>query len=375
MPKPPQKPWQQKYRQQGAPMEVTDHLDELRDRLIWCLLAISLSVFLVGVPLASEVLRLIETPFRVLLPVEARPVLTLEVQPDGSLRLDATSTQMLAELPDGAPSPFHSSRLRLLTASGSSVHVGIDHKHSLFFFSPIEPVMLWMKAVMLTGFMAAFPYVLWQLWLFISPGLTEAEKLFTRRSLQAALFLFPAGVLFGWFAIGYIMYFLLQYGTEYVPAISVSSYVGFSLLFMITLGVVFELPLALLLLIRLDIIPLRLLTTYRGYIVIGVMVVAAMVTPPDPFTMVLLGLPCYLLLEITIQVARFLGLDRPAGAGAAAGTGKAPEAAPAPAAVLTPAASTPALPVIQAAAHLRQAPPPGASGGEGPPAESGSPKE
>jgi len=308
------KDWQHKYREPGAAMDLTEHLDELRDRIIWSLAALFLGVFAVGVPLAGPALRLIERPFRNVGEMGNQQVVVLEYAADGTLRAAEESRPLLekalipGEVGDEARAVIHPSRVMLRGPQGGEFSWGLDPGHSLFFFTPLEPVVIYMKIMLLVGVLAAFPVILWNVWAFISPGLTESERTFTARSLQAAMLLFPIGMSFAWFFMTYAMYFLMQYAGSYVAAIGVASYVNLTLLAMFLMGLVFELPLVILLLMRLDLVRREALQSHRAYVMVGLLVLSGIVTPPDPFTMVMMAAPLYVLFELTLIVSRIMGI-------------------------------------------------------------------
>jgi sec-independent protein translocase protein TatC len=209
---------------------------------------------------------------------------------------------------DEARASIHPTRVLLRGPQGGEVSWGLDPERSLFFFPPLEPVVIYMKIMLLVGVLAAFPVILWNVWAFVRPGLTDPERAFTARSLQAAMVLFPIGMAFAWFFMTYAMYFMLQYAGGYVPAIGVSSYVNLTLLAMLLMGLVFELPLVILLLMRLDIVRREVLQNHRAYVLVGLLIVSGIVTPPDPFTMVMMAAPLYVLFELTLIVSRLMGI-------------------------------------------------------------------
>jgi sec-independent protein translocase protein TatC len=169
-----------------------------------------------------------------------------------------------------------------------------------------ESFLISIKASFVLGFIAAFPYVFLQFWKFIRPGLHSRERQATRQVVWICSALFMAGVAFGYFvispfAISFLMGFTLP-GVENIP--TVSSYIGYMLMFTAPSGLVFELPIVVYFLAKVGLITPEFMRKYRRHAIIIFLMLAAILTPPDIVSQLLLGVPLYLLYELSILVAQ-----------------------------------------------------------------------
>jgi len=295
------KPWKEKYVQDGATMELTDHLDELRDRLIRSVAALVLGVLIIGLPFNGMMLDLLQQPMRGV----------LGLQKDAKLRLVADGTGTLrVEDPNLDWDTIAANQLEIVAPNGRIISFGSGFTGSLFYFSPVEPFLLRMKVAVWLGLIAALPVVMWQVFGFVAPGMNDREKEFLRPLLVTILVLFPLGSAFAFWSMKYALHFLMDYGRDLTPAISVSSYVNLTLIMMLLMGLVFQLPPVLLGLFRLGVLDPATIAKNRPYWVFGLFVVAAVLTPPDPFTMMAMGLPLWMLFELSLLMAR-LPIFRP----------------------------------------------------------------
>jgi sec-independent protein translocase protein TatC len=181
------------------------------------------------------------------------------------------------------------------------------------FLAPTEAFFVRLKVAALAGVFVSLPVVLFQIWRFVSVGLTRTERRYTLSMLPVSLLLFIAGALFAFFAILPIgVRFLLSYQTpELVPMISIGAYTSFATAFVLAFGVVFQLPIVILFLARLGIVTPQSLAAGRRYAVLGIAVASAVLTPGgDLLSMVLMAAPTYLLYEASIWIARFVSPKR-----------------------------------------------------------------
>ncbi|MBK6363018.1 MAG: twin-arginine translocase subunit TatC [Saprospiraceae bacterium] len=155
------------------------------------------------------------------------------------------------------------------------------------------------------GFIVSFPYVFFEFWKFIKPGLHENEK-----RLPAAwyfhFFLFTLGVLFGYYIISpFAISWLGGYtvGVEAVNSPTLASYVNYLTMFTIPTGLAFELPIVVYFLARTGIVGPNIMKKYRREAFLVIFIVAAVITPPDALTQILVGIPVYILYEISIIIA------------------------------------------------------------------------
>ena len=178
---------------------------------------------------------------------------------------------------------------------------------SAYFFSPIEAFAARIKIALFLGIIVAFPFILYQTWAFIGPGLTRTERSVSLSYLSSGVILFAVGILFGYFIlIPFGLQFLLGFGSEYLqPLINVSKYLNFMFWCLLGSGFLFQLPLLLFFLIRLGIVDIETITKHRAESTIVVLVLCAIITPTgDFFTLLLMAVPLLLLFELSIIVAR-----------------------------------------------------------------------
>lgn len=156
------------------------------------------------------------------------------------------------------------------------------------------------------GVIASFPYIFYEFWKFIKPGLYQTEVKIANRLIGATSFLFILGVAFGYFIIApFAISFLGSYsvGTEAVNSPTLSSYVNYLTMFTIPVGLAFELPIVVYFLAKIGIIGPDIMKKYRREAFLVIFIVAAIITPPDALTQILVGIPMYILYEISITVA------------------------------------------------------------------------
>lgn len=154
----------------------------------------------------------------------------------------------------------------------------------------------------------AMPYVLYQLWAFVAPGLYRHEKRFALPLLVSSVVLFYAGMAFAYFLVFPAMFrfFASTTPTGVTMMTDISQYLDFVLLMFLGFGAAFELPVAVVLLVVTGLVDIEKLKSYRGYVLLGVFIVAAFLTPPDAVSQSLLAVPMYLLFEGGLVMARVL---------------------------------------------------------------------
>lgn len=173
----------------------------------------------------------------------------------------------------------------------------------------ITPFMVPMKVTALVAFMIALPYVLFQAWSFIAPGLYEHEKKFAVPLIIASTALFLVGVAFCYyFVFGTVFKFINNFAPKSItPAPDIEAYFSFVITMFMAFGVTFEIPIVVIILVRSGIVSVEKLTQARPYVIVGAFVVAAVVTPPDVLSQFMLALPMCLLFEAGLFVSRFVG--------------------------------------------------------------------
>ncbi len=156
------------------------------------------------------------------------------------------------------------------------------------------------------GVIASFPYIFYEFWKFIKPGLYEKELKIANRLIGVTSFLFILGVCFGYYIIApFAITFLGSYsvGTEAVNSPTLSSYVNYLTMFTLPVGLAFELPIVVYFLAKIGLVGPEIMRKYRREAFLVIFIVAAIITPPDALTQILVGIPMYILYEISIRVA------------------------------------------------------------------------
>jgi len=185
-------------------------------------------------------------------------------------------------------------------------------KGKLIFLSPPEAFFTALKVSFFAGILIAIPFVLYQVWKFIEPGLYEHEKKFILPFLFISVFCFFSGAAFAYFVIlPFGLRFLLGFmGDLLTPQITVGSYISFVIQMILAFGFVFLLPVVVWLLSKLGVINYRMLERNRKFAVLIIFIVAAILTPPDAFSQVMMALPLLALYEISIWVSKITGKER-----------------------------------------------------------------
>ena len=228
----------------GQPEEsLMGHLLELRSRLLRSVIAV-LAVFLLLMPFASDLYVRFSAP-------------------------------ILAKLPSG-------SQLQAIDVAGG-------------FFIPI-------KLAFFSALLVSMPFLIYQAWAFVAPGLYQSEKKLARPILLAAVALFYLGCAFAWFLVLPTVFgFLAMFTPDTVAMVpDVARYLDFVLVILLAFGLSFELPVAVVILVVLGVVTPAQLREARGYVVVGVFILAAIITPPDVVSQLMLAIPMCLLYEIGI---------------------------------------------------------------------------
>ncbi len=178
----------------------------------------------------------------------------------------------------------------------------------------ITPFLVPVKITAFAALFIALPYVLYQAWAFVAPGLYTHEKRLVLPLVIASTVLFLLGVAFCYyFVFGKVFTFINSFAPQSItPAPDIEAYFSFVLTMFLAFGVTFEIPVVVVVLARAGIVTLDQLKQARPYMIVGAFVVAAVVTPPDVLSQILLAVPMWLLYELGIFVARFV--EKPAGA-------------------------------------------------------------
>jgi len=173
----------------------------------------------------------------------------------------------------------------------------------------ITPFMVPVKVTALVAFMITLPYVLYQAWAFVAPGLYEHEKKLGLPLVVGSTVLFFLGVAFCYyFVFGKVFAFIHDFAPKSItPAPDIEAYFSFVITMFLAFGITFEIPIVVILLVRMGLVTIDKLKEARPYVIVGAFVVSAVVTPPDVLSQFMLALPMCVLYEAGILVARFVG--------------------------------------------------------------------
>jgi len=240
----------QKSQDEGAEETFISHLVELRDRIIRAGLAV-IVVFVGLVYWAPDIFRLLARPLMQNLPKDGKMIVT-----------DVTGS----------------------------------------FFVP-------MKVTMLVAFVIALPIVLYQIWAFVAPGLYQHEKKLVGPLVGSSYTLFLCGMAFAYFVVFPTIFRVMAHynaplGAEMTT--DIDNYLSFVLTMFIAFGVTFEVPIVVVLLVRMNVVTLKKLKEIRPYVIVGAFVISAVVTPPDVFSQLILAIPLIVLYEAGIIAARLI---------------------------------------------------------------------
>ena len=172
----------------------------------------------------------------------------------------------------------------------------------------ITPFMVPLKVTSMVAFVLALPYILYQAWAFIAPGLYAHEKRLGIPLVISSCLLFVAGMAFCYFFVfGQVFHFIAGFAPKSItPAPDIEAYLSFVLTMFLAFGIAFEVPVALVVMVKLGVVSVEKLKEWRSYFIVGAFVVAAVVTPPDVVSQLALAIPMCLLYELGILACRFV---------------------------------------------------------------------
>ena len=233
----------------GTEQPFVQHLMELRDRLVKAMIAIAI---------AAAILFFFPGP--------------------GAL-YDFLAAPLVAHLPKGA---------------------------TLIATSVISPFMVPLKILLMSAFLLALPFVLWQIWAFVAPGLYSHEKKLVLPLVVSSTVLFFVGVAFCYFFVfGQVFKFIQGFAPTSIAATpDIESYLDFVLSMFLAFGMAFEVPIVVIVLARMNIVTIEKLKAFRSYFIVLAFVISAIVTPPDVVSQLALAIPMCILYEIGIWAAQ-----------------------------------------------------------------------
>jgi len=167
-----------------------------------------------------------------------------------------------------------------------------------------------LKVTVMAAFVIALPYVLWQAWAFVAPGLYQHEKRLAGPVIVSSVIFFAIGMAFAYFFVFPVMF---NFFTHYTPAgvtmmTDIDKYLSFVLTMFIAFGITFEVPVVVIVLVRMGVVSLEKLRAIRGYVIVGAFIVGAIFTPPDVLSQLMLAVPLWLLYELGLLLARFVSV-------------------------------------------------------------------
>jgi len=283
-------------------MSFLEHLDELRGRLIICVVSIVFTTIVGGIFFARPMLNMLTAPFIRAKENEKGETLILRIAKDGTVHA--------VNLPDWLEGRVSNQRVRIVgpgVVEDKEIWLGSGGQGGLIATTLFAPILLILKAAIILGIVFALPVWLWQIWLFVAPAFTAAERKAVRPVLLSGIVLFPLGVASAYGLWNLIMPILLEYakvisGVVLMP--DIQKFVSAALNLMLAFGIVFETPLILVMIVRMGIVSTGTLKRSRPYVVVIIFILAAVLTPTaDPFTMIGMALPMLVLFEISLFVA------------------------------------------------------------------------
>lgn len=173
----------------------------------------------------------------------------------------------------------------------------------------VTPFLVPVKVTGMVAFMIALPYVLYQAWAFVAPGLYEHEKKLALPIVVASTLLFFLGVAFCYYLVfGRVFTFIHEFAPKSItPAPDIEAYFSFVITMFLAFGIAFEIPIVVVVLVRVGVVSVEKFAQARPYVIVGAFVVAAIVTPPDVLSQFMLAVPMCLLYEAGLLMARFVG--------------------------------------------------------------------
>src|SRR5271170_7305466 len=187
------------------------------------------------------------------------------------------------------------------------IQAPLDHLHiPLNFTHPTDGLTLYLKTAFVGGSILSSPFVLFQIWLFISPGMYAHEKRYVWSFMSATIALFLAGAYFGyrWVLPGAIKVLVLDFGKAFNPILTIEDYTGFFLAVILGLGVTFELPILIFFLSLFGIVDAKFLVKHIRYAILAIFLIAAIICPtPDPIGMCLFATPMLVLYMLGVGIA------------------------------------------------------------------------
>jgi len=175
------------------------------------------------------------------------------------------------------------------------------------------PFFVPLKVAMMTAFLIALPYILYQAWRFVAPGLYAHEKRLVVPLIVASTLLFFCGMAFAYFVVFPVVFGFITASAPIGVAVmtDIDKYLSFVLSMFVAFGITFQVPVVVVVLVRMGIVSVEKFREIRPYVVVGAFVVGAIFTPPDVVSQIMLALPLWLLYEAGIIVGAWVGKRKP----------------------------------------------------------------
>ena len=247
---------------ENGKLPITDHLEELRWRIVKCLIAIAVGFF-ITYSFSRQIFNLLTYP-------------------------------LISAMPEGG---------------------------KLIYTSLQEAFVTYLKVSLFSGIVLATPVIFYQIWKFVMPGLYENERRYVFSFVITACFFFLLGAGFAFFVVfPFGFKFFLSFSTDRIAALpSMKDYLNLCMSLLLAFGFTFEMPVIMFFLAKMGLVNHQMLRRQRKYAILIISIVAALLTPPDVLSMALLGIPLWILYEISIWVAYFVGRTKAAAETEAAG--------------------------------------------------------
>ena len=180
----------------------------------------------------------------------------------------------------------------------------------MIIIGPVAPFLIPMKLTLMVAFLIALPYLLYQLWSFVAPGLYKHEKRLVYPLLASSVFLFYLGILFVYFVLLPMMFQIIP---QFVPQTAdfkpdIAQYLDFVVMMFMAFGIGFEMPIATILLITTGMTTAEKLRQKRPYVIVGAFIVGMLLTPPDVVSQIMLAIPMWILFEVGIIASKFFNI-------------------------------------------------------------------
>ena len=174
----------------------------------------------------------------------------------------------------------------------------------IIYTAPADGVMLSIRITLLSGFVLATPYIFWQVWRFVAPGLYKKERRVILSIVIASTICFLSGFAFCYYLLPMVMRFLTGFAVGLVePFFRIDEYLNFLIRMSVAFGLSFQLPVVSFVLTKMGVIDHKIMLRYFRYIIVGIFILATLLTPPDVLSQILLALPLLILYVLSIFIA------------------------------------------------------------------------